>query len=153
MGDPGIHVATYSLYSPRCTIWTSPLVPRLRLPQLSVSCAKRSFDVFVVIRSCSGILFTLLFQTESASQFAKGERPDLAEKEAREAEIISAFLPPMLSESEIDRVLGQVASSCPRDGNSKKVLGLIFKSFYSKVDKANVDPDLVKRRAEALLNF
>lgn len=118
-----------------------------------MSCAKRSFDVFVLARSCLGTLFTLLFQTESASQFVKGERPDLAEKEAREAEIISALLPPMLSEAEIDKVLKEIASNCPRDDNPKKALGLIFKSFYSKIDKANADPDLVKRRAEALLSF
>lgn len=105
------------------------------------------------VQSCPGTLLTLLFQTESASQFVKGERPDLAEKEASEAKIISAFLPPMLSEAEIDRVLEEVASSCPRDGNPKKVLGLIFKSFYSKIDKTNVDPDLVKSRAEVLLNL
>lgn len=107
------------------------------------------------VRFClilSETLFTSLFQTESTSQFMKGERPDLAEKEAREAEIISAFLPPMLSEAEIDKVLKELASNCPRDDNPKKALGLIFKSFYSKIDKANVDPDLVKSRAEALLN-
>ena len=108
--------------------------------------------MFVFAQSCLGTLFTLPFQTESASQFMKGERHDLAEKETQEAGIISAFLPPMLSEAEIDGVLKEVASNCPRDGSPRKVLGLIFKSFYSKVDKANVDPDLVKSRAEALLN-
>jgi uncharacterized protein YqeY len=95
----------------------------------------------------------ILRRIESASQFVKGERSDLAEKETCEAKIISAFLPPMLSEAEIDRVLKEVASSCPHNGSSKKVLGLIFKSFYSKIDKANVDPDLVKSRAEVLLNL
>ncbi|KAI9572101.1 GatB/YqeY domain-containing protein [Boletus coccyginus] len=95
----------------------------------------------------------VLRHTESASQFVKGERPDLANKEVREAEIISALLPPMLSEAEIDRALSEVIPSSPRDGNPKKVLGLIFKSFYSKVDKANVNPDLVKSRAEALLGL
>lgn len=109
--------------------------------------------MFVAARSCQRILFTFLFQTESASQFVKGERPDLAEKETREAAIISVFLPPMLSEAEIDKVLREVAPSCPRDGNPKKALGSIFKSFYLKVDKANVDPELVKSRAEALLNI
>ncbi|KAH0827575.1 GatB YqeY domain-containing protein [Lanmaoa asiatica] len=95
----------------------------------------------------------ILRRTDSASQFVKGERLDLAEKEAREAEIITAYLPPMLSEAEIDRVLKEVASSCPRDGNPKRVLGSILKSFYSRINKANVDPDLVKSRAEALVNF
>lgn len=58
----------------------------------------------------------------------------------------------MLSEAEIDNALKEVVSSHLQDGNPKKVLGSILKSFYSKVDKVNVDPDLVKRRVEALLN-
>lgn len=98
------------------------------------------------------IVHTITFQAESAAQFVKGKRLDLAAKETQEAEIISAFLPPMLSEAEIDKVLKEVALTCPQDGNPKKVLGLVFKSFYSKVDKANVDPDLVKSRAKTLLN-
>lgn len=152
-GVLGIHVVAHSLYSPKCTISTSLLVLEFRLPRLLVSCAKRSFGVFVFAQSCAGMVFTLHLQTESASQFLKGERPDLAEQETREAEIISALLPPLLSEAEIDRVIKEVISSCPQDGNPKKALGFIFKSFYSKVDKANVDPDLVKNRAEALLNL
>ncbi|KAF9222616.1 GatB YqeY domain-containing protein [Gyrodon lividus] len=91
-------------------------------------------------------------RTESAAQFIKGERPDLAEKESREAEVISAFLPPLLLEAEIDRVLREVIAECPQDSNPKKVLALAFKLFYSKVNKLNVDPDLVKRRAVVLLN-
>jgi len=95
----------------------------------------------------------VLRRTDSASQFMKGDRPDLAEKEVREAGIISTFLPAMVSEAEIDKILKEVAASCPQDDNPKKAIGLIFKSFYAKVDKANVDPDLVKSRAEALLNL
>lgn len=152
LAEISVFMAPHSPYSPKSTIWTSRLVPKSRLLRLSVSCAKQSFGVFVFLQSCSRTWFTLLFQTESTAQFMEGERHDLAEREVREAEIISAFLPPMLSEVEIDRVLKEVASDCPRDGNPKKVLGLIFKSFYSKIDKTNVDPDLVKSRAEALLN-
>ncbi|KAF8836424.1 GatB/YqeY domain-containing protein [Paxillus ammoniavirescens] len=94
----------------------------------------------------------VLRRTDSAAQFIKGERSDLAEKESREAEILSAFLPPLLTDAEIDRVLQEVIAECPHDSNPKKILGLVFKSFYSKVDKSNVDSDLVKKRAVALLN-
>ncbi|KIJ67590.1 hypothetical protein HYDPIDRAFT_108449 [Hydnomerulius pinastri MD-312] len=90
-------------------------------------------------------------RNESAAQFIKGERPDLAEKESHEAEIISAFLPPLLSEAEVDRILEEAIAECPQDGNPKKVLGMVFKSFYSKVEKSDVDADIVKNRAEALL--
>jgi uncharacterized protein YqeY len=62
------------------------------------------------------------------------------------------FLPPLLSQAEIDRVLQEAIAECLQDSNPKKVLGLVFKSFYSKVDKSSVDSDLVKSRASALLN-
>ena len=39
-----------------------------------------------------------------------------------------------------------------KSGESKKLVGLVFKSFYSRVDRSTVDPDLVKKQAEALLN-
>ncbi|KAH7888358.1 GatB YqeY domain-containing protein [Phlebopus sp. FC_14] len=94
----------------------------------------------------------VLRRTESAAEYIKGARPDLAEKESREAEIISEFLPPLLSEAEIDRVLKEVISECPRDSNPRKYTGMVFKSFYSKVDKSNVDADIVKSRAEILIN-
>jgi hypothetical protein len=33
----------------------------------------------------------------------------------------------------------------------RKSIGKVFKTFYAKVDRSSVDPDLVRRRAEALL--
>ena len=37
-------------------------------------------------------------------------------------------------------------------GDPRKSIGRIFKAFYAKVDRASVDPDLLKRRAEVLLS-
>ncbi|KAL4080202.1 Yqey-like protein-domain-containing protein [Scleroderma yunnanense] len=89
----------------------------------------------------------------SVAEFTKGGRTDLVEREAREAEIISAFVPPMMPEAQIDLALKEVLAEYPEDSNSNpcKSLGVVLKTFYSKVDKSNVDADLVKRRAEALL--
>jgi hypothetical protein len=60
-----------------------------------------------------------------------------------------------LPEAEIDRVLKEVISEqapLSQDGSHKrKSIGKFLKSFYVKVDRSSVDPDLVKRRAEALL--
>jgi len=75
----------------------------------------------------------------------------LADKEKREADILSTFLPPLLAESEIDRVLRDVIVEHKPEGDSRKALGKVFKAFYSKVDKSTVDTDLVKQRAEVLL--
>lgn len=92
-------------------------------------------------------------RTESATEFIRCSRPDLAAKESREAEIISALLPPLLSETEVNCALQEAVGQCVTDDvNPRQMLGRILKAFYSKIDKSNVDSDFVKRRAEALAN-
>ncbi|RDB25351.1 Altered inheritance of mitochondria protein 41, mitochondrial [Hypsizygus marmoreus] len=88
---------------------------------------------------------------DAAAKFSQASRPELAEKELQEKEILSKFLPPLLSEAEIDQVLGQVIGALPAELNPQKSLGRIFKEFYSKIDKSSVDTALVKQRADALL--
>jgi uncharacterized protein YqeY len=90
-------------------------------------------------------------QIDSAAQFTDASRSDLAEKERREADILSAFLPPLLAESEIDRILLDILAEHKFSDVRGKTLGIIFKAFYAMVDKSSVDTALVKRRAEVLL--
>ncbi|EGN99521.1 hypothetical protein SERLA73DRAFT_51815 [Serpula lacrymans var. lacrymans S7.3] len=95
-----------------------------------------------------------LRRKDSAAQFIQASRPDLADKEENEAAIISAFLPPVLSEDAIDSILTEVLAELPpSQTDSRKNLGRVYKSFYSKVDKSMVDTDAVKRRAEVLMTF
>lgn len=94
-------------------------------------------------------------QTDAASEFDKASRADLAEKERKEAEFLQALLPPLLPESDIDRTLQEVFAEQginPGEGDPRKTLGKMFKGFYAKIDRSSVDPDLVKRRADALLS-
>ncbi|TFK44570.1 GatB/YqeY domain-containing protein [Crucibulum laeve] len=88
---------------------------------------------------------------EAAHKFEEASRPELAENEKKEAEILSEFLPPLLSEAAIDQILQEALKDLSKDTDSRKSLGLLFKSFYSKVDKSTVDADLVRKRAEILL--
>jgi len=91
---------------------------------------------------------------DNASQFEKGGREDLATKEREENAFLAAYLPPLLPEAEIDKVLDPIISglkATAKPGESKKLIGLVFKSFYSQVDRSTVDPDLVKKKAEAWL--
>jgi uncharacterized protein YqeY len=81
----------------------------------------------------------------------KASRLDLVEKEQREAEILAAFLPPLISESEIDGVLCDVFAELPQGRTNS--LGKLLQGFYAKVDKSIVEPNLVKRRAENLLKL
>jgi len=91
-------------------------------------------------------------RVEAAAQFTNASRLDLAEKERREADILSAFLPPLLTDSEIERILRDVVAKHKTDDNSKRVLGKVFKDFYAEVDRSAVDKGLVKRKAETLLS-
>ncbi|GLB37254.1 putative yqey-like protein [Lyophyllum shimeji] len=92
-----------------------------------------------------------LRRNEAAAKFTEASRQELADKELRETEILSRFLPPLLSEAEIDHALRQVIGSLPADVDPKKALGRIFKEFYLKVDKSSVDTALVRQRADTLL--
>jgi len=90
-------------------------------------------------------------RTDAASKFAEASRPDLADKENREVEILSKFLPPLLPETEIDRILNEVIKTLPAGTDPRKSLGIIFKGFYAQVDKSTLDTSIVKQRAEKIL--
>ncbi|KZS98401.1 GatB/YqeY domain-containing protein [Sistotremastrum niveocremeum HHB9708] len=90
---------------------------------------------------------------ESAKQFETAARPELAENELKEAQLLKSLLPPQLSEAEIDAVLKPIISaSSLSTADPKRSLGVLLKSFYQEVDRSRVEGELVKRRAEALLN-
>jgi uncharacterized protein YqeY len=83
----------------------------------------------------------------------KASRLDLARKESREVEILSGFLPPLMSVSEIDHIIEKVSvESPPHQKDSRKNLGQLLQAFYGQVDKSTVDPDLVRGRAEEFLS-
>jgi len=48
---------------------------------------------------------------DSAEQFTRGGRPELAEKELAEIEILKAYLPEPLSETELDTLIDSVIES------------------------------------------
>jgi len=75
-------------------------------------------------------------------------------KEKEEHAFLASYLPSLLPEAEIDKVLKPIVDGLKatvNPGESKKLVGLVFKSFYSQVERSTVDPDLVKKRAHALL--
>ncbi|OBZ66084.1 hypothetical protein A0H81_13975 [Grifola frondosa] len=63
--------------------------------------------------SPSTIIAMIRKATQRRAKFEKAARPDLAVKEKQEAEIFQAFLPPLLPDSEIDRVLTEIISAQP----------------------------------------
>ncbi|EIW82887.1 GatB YqeY domain-containing protein [Coniophora puteana RWD-64-598 SS2] len=90
-------------------------------------------------------------RTDAAIEFEKASRPDLAEKERKEAALISDFLPPLLTEAQVDEVLNNIFKEHPLgSGDPRKHLGQVYKIFYSQIERFQVDPNLVKERAQAL---
>lgn len=83
---------------------------------------------------------------DSIEQFKKGNRFDLAQKETQELEILKQFLPPPLSEAELEQLLRQiiveVGATGPRD------MGKVMKEAISRVSgraDGKVVSEMVKR--------
>ncbi len=67
---------------------------------------------------------------ESVEQYTKGNRPDLAAKEQAEIEILKAYLPPELSDAELESGLREIIAST--GAQSKKDLGKVMKEATAK---------------------
>jgi uncharacterized protein YqeY len=67
---------------------------------------------------------------EAAEQFRAGGRPELAEREEREAELIGGYLPAELSDAELEAIIqsaiAETGASSPKD------LGAVMKSVMAK---------------------
>lgn len=83
---------------------------------------------------------------ESAELFATNNRPELAEKESFEANVISEFLPKQMSPEEIEvelkKIVAAVGAQSPKDMG--KVMGIASKQMAGKAD-GKLIADIVKR--------
>jgi len=77
---------------------------------------------------------------DSIEQFEKGGRPELAESEKAELEIIQEYLPQMMSIDEIRKVAEAKKSEMGIDDESKKgqLMGAIMKELKGKADGGDV---------------
>lgn len=73
---------------------------------------------------------------DSATIFEQQNRPDLAEPEMAQAEIIGQFLPAQSSESEIEKVVIETISSIGAVGmkDMGKVMGIVSQKLAGKAD-------------------
>ena len=84
---------------------------------------------------------------DSVEQFQKGNRQDLAEKEAKELEILKSYLPRQLSAEEIKKIIEEVIASTGAQG--PKDMGRVMKEAMAKAGQAadgKTVSDLVKER-------
>jgi len=100
------------------------------------------------------LLQTLLKQRkESIDQFSKGGRPELAEKEQREADLIATYLPAGASAVEMDAAIARAIAET--GAASIKQMGAVVKAAKTLLEGKTVDgkalSDLVRERLSKLL--
>ena len=99
------------------------------------------------------LLQTLLKQRkESIDQFSKGGRPELAEKEQREADLIATYLPAGASAAEMDAAIAKAIAET--GAASIKQMGAVVKAAKTLLEGKTVDgkalSDLVRERLAKL---
>jgi uncharacterized protein YqeY len=85
------------------------------------------------------ILATMIKQRrDSIEQFTKGNRPELAAKEAVEIGIIEEFLPKALSDEELSLLVGSVVAEIAEGAGGKptpKEMGVVIKAVQARLQK------------------
>ncbi len=71
---------------------------------------------------------------DSIAQFRQGNRNDLADKEAREMEVLQAYLPPQLSEDELKEIIEEIIGSTGAQG--LKDMGKVMKEASARVGQS-----------------
>lgn len=78
---------------------------------------------------------------ESIEEYGKGNRPDLVEKEEAEAKILEAYLPPQLTDEEIEAIVKQAIDQVEAMGPADlgKVMGQVMPKVKGKADGKKVN--------------
>jgi len=80
---------------------------------------------------------------EAISDYEKGNRNDLAEKEKEEIRIIEKYLPTQMSEDEIRNKVKEILAKLEEKENLGKIIGLVMKEL-----KGQADGNLVRKIVE-----
>lgn len=77
---------------------------------------------------------------DAAAQYESGGRTDLAEKEKKEIEILSAYMPEQIGEDEIRKIIKGIISKTGASGKSEigKVMGAAMGELKGKADGGTV---------------
>ena len=67
---------------------------------------------------------------DSIEQYTKGNRPELAAKEAAEIEVLKGYLPPELSDAELESGIREIVAST--GAQSKKDMGKVMKEATAR---------------------
>jgi hypothetical protein len=100
---------------------------------------------------CFQVLGTLIKQRkDSAEQFRKGNRPELAEKEEQEILVIEKYLPSAPSEEEMEAA---IAAALAETGvSSLRQMGVVMKAAQAKLAGKRVDGKTLSERVRGKLS-
>ena len=87
-------------------------------------------------------------RNDSAEQFTKGERPELAAKERAEIKVLEAYLPEALPEAELERLVREAITEAQAE--SKKDMGKVMKVVMPKI-AGRADGKVVNQMVARLL--
>ena len=85
---------------------------------------------------------------DSIDQFTKGNRPELAAKEQSEMELLKTYLPPELTDAELESGLREIIAST--GAQSKKDLGKVMKEATARY-KGRADGKKIQEMVSRLL--
>src|SRR5262249_22789250 len=99
---------------------------------------------------CFQVLSTLIKQRhDSAEQFRKGNRPELADKEESEIKVIEGYMPSAPSEVEMERAIAEAMAET--GVTSLKQMGVVMKGAQAKLAGKRVDGKALSERVRARL--
>ncbi|QKF64388.1 GatB/YqeY domain-containing protein [Campylobacter corcagiensis] len=99
--------------------------------------------------ACEIIQSEIKKRNDSATQYKAANRDELAQKELKEIEILSSYLPKQLNESELEAEISAVIKSL--NANSLKDLGEVIKVSREKIG-AKSDGKSISQMAKKLLS-
>lgn len=85
---------------------------------------------------------------DSIEQYTSGNRPELAEKERREMELLKTYMPPELSEAELESGLSEIVAAV--GAQSKKDMGKVMKEATARF-KGRADGKKIQEIVSRLL--
>ena len=100
---------------------------------------------------CFQVLGTLIKQRrDSAEQFRKGNRPELADKEEKEIVVIEGYLPAAPTEADVERAIAEAMAET--GVTSLKQMGVVMKAAQAKLAGKRVDGKALSDRVRGKLN-
>jgi len=93
------------------------------------------------------ILSEIKKRKEAIENFKKAKREDLIKKEEKEIEILKEYLPPQLSEKDLEKIIRETISGLSEE---KINFGILMKEVLKKVS-AQADPSLVSQLIKTIL--